>query len=939
MTDVIAQDNTLMAVSTLKDQVRMVGDLLGEVLCEISGEELFTAVEHLRKGYIQLSIKDDEQQRAELMQYIESLDIDLLEQVIRAFNIFYMVSNIVEEDFLHRQRRKLYRTGSRSLWKGSFLGAVEDMKQQGLSASEVQTVLDQMRYIPVFTAHPTEARRRTSMTLQRSIFLILDQLHNDYLIEEERDSIKRHLKAQIQLLWRTNEVRVDKPTVEDEIRYGLFYFDTSIFRAIPEMYRFFERAMRKVYGAGEITVPSVLRFGSWIGGDRDGNPFVTADLTSKAVRLHMQCILNEYIRCTRALRNILSHDTAYITPTDAFTQSMQADEVTLLKPVFKDKPDHLRSEPYRRKLQIMAYRLKQTLLQVNARLGDGQVDPNHHGYKGIDEFMNDLYLIRDSLHSHNDHATAARELKDLIRLAETCGFSLFDLDIRQESTEHTNAVIEVLQQFRPDTDYASMDEDARIALLSQLIEHRALPKPNPESLSDQTIEVLKVFDVMVDMRKETGDSIFGTYVISMTHDASHIMEVMFLARLAGLAGKDADGKYFANIQISPLFETIDDLQRIAIVLDKLLVNPTYKALLEASGNLQEVMLGYSDSNKDGGILASQWSLYNAQKEVIALTEKYGVNCRLFHGRGGTVGRGGGPTHEAIISQPPDTVKGQIKFTEQGEVISNKYSNVETAVYELGVGITGLLKSSICLVRKHGPYHELFLTTMAQLASAGEFSYRDLTDNTDGFQDYFYENTPVQEIGQLNIGSRPSHRKTAIRSKSSIRAIPWVFGWAQARHTLPAWYGIGSALSAFREQIPEGEETLKKMYQEWPFFRALFSNVQMSLTKARMNTAKEYSELWADQSQSQKIFSKIRNEYELTVSEVLNICEQDTLLENAPKLRYSLERREPYLDPLNHIQIALMKRHRSFPEGDERSPWLDGLLLTINAIAAGMRNTG
>lgn len=932
-------NNALTKVSILKEQVRMVGDLLGEVLCELSGNTLFDTVEHLRKSYIQLSRKDNDQQRAELMQYIESLDIDLLEQVIRAFNIFYMLSNIVEEDFLHRQRRKLYRTGSRSLWKGSFLGAVQDMKDEGLSAGEVQTVLNQMQYIPVFTAHPTEARRRTMMVLQRSIFVILDQMQNDYLIEEERESIKRHLKAQIQLLWRTNDVRVDKPTVEDEIRYGLFYFDTSIFEAIPQMYRFFERAVRKVYGPGEITVPQVLRFGSWIGGDRDGNPFVTADLTSKAIRLHMNCVLTEYVKRTRALRNILSHDLAFITPSKAFSDSLARDVQSLSAEVFKDNPNFLRNEPYRRKLQVMAYRLKQNLLQVNARFESDHTPQFKGAYAGFDDYLNDLYLIRDSLHSHDDHATAARELKDLIRIAETCKFSLFDLDIRQESTEHTNAVTEVLQQFRPDIAYADMDEDTRITLLAELIETRAMPRPNPESLSEQTIEVLKVFDTMVAMRKETGDTIFGTYVISMTHSASHILEVMFLARLSGLAGKDKNGNYYANIQISPLFETIEDLQHIAIVLDKLLANPTYKALLEASGNLQEVMLGYSDSCKDGGILASQWSLYNAQKQVIVLTEKYGVNCRLFHGRGGTVGRGGGPTHEAIVSQPPDTVKGQIKFTEQGEVISNKYSNVETAVYELGVGMTGLLKSSKCLVRKHGAYADNYLDTMAQLAKDGESSYRVLTDDTAGFQDYFYENTPVQEIGFLNIGSRPSHRKSAVRSKSSIRAIPWVFGWAQARHTLPGWYGIGTALATYREQHENGEAMLKEMYQEWPFFRALFSNVQMALSKARMDTAHDYSKLWDDQEQSQAVFKMIKDEYDLTLSEVLRMCEQQRLMENTPLQSYSLERREPYLDPLNHIQLALMKKHRPLQDAGQPSPYLSGLLLTINAIAAGMRNTG
>ena len=350
------------------------------------------------------------------------------------------------------------------------------------------------------------------------------------------------------------------------------------------------------------------------------------------------------------------------------------------------------------------------------------------------------------------------------------------------------------------------------------------------------------------------------------------------------------------------------------------------------------MLGYSDSCKDGGILASQWNLYNAQREVIALTDKYGVKCRMFHGRGGTVGRGGGPTHEAIISQPPDTVHGQIKFTEQGEVLSNKYSNIETAVYELGVGITGLLKASQSVVKKQGQYSDDYHKAMHSIANYGEESYRSLTDHTEGFQDYFYENTPVTEIGQLNIGSRPSHRKVD-RSKASIRAIPWVFGWAQARHTLPAWFGIGSALEKIR--IENGDELLREMYQSWPFFRALLSNVQMALFKAQMDTAKEYAGLWADKERSMTIYDKIADEYYRTVKEVLSIAQIDTLVGETPLLQYSLQRREPYLDPLNHIQITVLGRHREFlaQNTNEESPWLDELLLTINAIAAGMRNTG
>ena len=927
-------------VDKLENQVRLVGGLLGEVIKEQSGEIVFNAAEHLRQGYIQLSVDNDDARRLALMTFIDKLDTNILGSVIRAFNLFYVLSNVVEEDFKHRERREMFRNNPNELWVGSFISTVKELKKDGVNTADLQTIINQLRYSPIFTAHPTEARRRTIMTLLRQIFITVDKLQLATLEENERDSLMRHLKAQIQILWRSNEVRNNKPSVEDEVRYGLFYFDSSLFEAIPLVYRYFERATRKIYGEDKITIPTVLRFGSWIGGDRDGNPFVTPEVTRRAIRLHMQQALLEYIKRVKKLRKFLSHSTDFIMPSDQFSQSLQADNEQL-RFIFSENPDLYNKEPYRRKLHMMHYRLKQNLRLVQERISGKQKSKTKQqfAYQNVNDFSADLMLLHDSLYSHKDQNIAQRSLKDLRRLVDTCGFSLVELDIRQESNIHTDAVVEVLQQFMPDTDYRTLDEAQRLHLLSELVERQSLPKANPESLSEKSIETLEVFDTMVEMRQETGDSIFGTYVISMTHTASHIMEVMFLARLAGLAGKDKAGHYFSHIAISPLFETIEDLQHIVSVLTHLFENTTYKALLASSGNLQEVMLGYSDSCKDGGILASQWNLYNAQNQVIELTNKYGVKCRLFHGRGGTVGRGGGPTHEAIVAQPPNTVHGQIKFTEQGEVLSNKYSNTETASYELGVGITGLLKSTQSIVKPHVGFDQKYLDSMSQIAELGEQSYRDLTDFTQGFHDYFYENTPVQEIGQLNIGSRPSHRKQVVRSKSSIRAIPWVFGWAQARHTLPAWYGIGSALKGFKQE--HGIELLKEMYQQWPFFRALLSNVQMALFKARMDTAKEYASLWSDQKRSAEIYEKIKAEYTETVACILEIAALDKLMDETPLLQYTLERREPYLDPLNHIQITLLRRHRQHIEQQDNasSPWLDELLLTINAIAAGMRNTG
>ena len=458
-------------------------------------------------------------------------------------------------------------------------------------------------------------------------------------------------------------------------------------------------------------------------------------------------------------------------------------------------------------------------------------------------------------------------------------------------------------------------------------------------LTELTLETVQVFQMMCDMRDEISPNAFGHYVISMTHHACHILETLWLAKLAQLVDYNESNR-FCHIQITPLFETIEDLEHVESVLETLFSNPVYSALLKSTGKPQEVMLGYSDSCKHGGILASSWNLYKAQKTIITIGDKYAIDIRLFHGRGGTIGRGGGPTHDSIVAQPPGTTKGQIKFTEQGEVLSYKYSNLETAVYELTMGVSGLMKASASLVKPVEPDRNDFMGIMDSIVEFGEDKYRELTDNTDNFLDYFYEASPVTEIGLLNIGSRPSHRSKGNRSKSSIRAIPWVFGWAQARHTLPAWYGLGTAIQAWRHEDPSRLAKLQLMYQQWPFFKSLLSNIQMALFKGEFNIAEEYSNLVKDISTRDKIYQLIRDEYFLTITQLLNVANIQHLLEELPTLALSLSRRDPNLDPINYIQIKLLQQLRLDNEnGSKESEWLDPLLRSINAISAGMRNTG
>jgi phosphoenolpyruvate carboxylase len=947
MTDYQPVLSTVEKLSLLDDQqlrrhVRFLGHILGEVITKRAGRSVFETVEKLRQGFINLRKDDNAEIRTELLSLISELDAQTLRDVIRAYSMYFSLLNTAEEAFNYHNRVLQLRNGG-ELWEGSYLNTLNELKQSGVTLPQLQHIMDTMVYMPVFTAHPTESKRRTVMDILRKIFLLDEKLTHDPLTAFDEERAKQQIKKEVDLLWSTDEVRAVKPTVRDEIKNGLYYFNVSLFDAIPKTYRNLENAIRRVYAdeieAGEtFHVPGFVKFGSWIGGDRDGNPFVTAETTEMAIQLQKRSVIRRYIEDVTKLSFILTHSGSICDISAALADDLALSE-KCYGDAFNAKADRFLSEPYRRKLYMMRYRLQDNLNQLSQYFRpDKEISVSGHGYANEDEFLKDLYLIRDSLIGGDDADSAFAELNDLIRLVETFGFYLYHLDVRQESTRHSEAVAEVLRVTGLKEDYLSLDEVSRQRCLTQLLEQKELPEL-PDLEGDKG-EVISVFKLMARLYKEVSSRTFGSYVISMTHEASHILEVMMLARFAGLNGFDEDGQVFCHIRVAPLFETIEDLSHIEPVMSALLESPMYRQLLTASGNLQEVMLGYSDSCKDGGILASGWNLYQAQQRIANLTEKHGVQCRMFHGRGGTIGRGGGPTHDAILSQPAGTVRGQIKFTEQGEVLSFKYGNSETATYELGMGITGLMKASVSLVSETDRVEPAFLEAMKEITNIGEASYRKLTENTPGFLDYFYEVCPVTEIGMMNIGSRPSHRKAGDRSKSSVRAIGWVFSWAQSRHTLPAWYGIGTAIEKWHQGDAEKLAILRNMARSWPFFSALLSNTQMSLSKADMSIASRYAALCHDAFQGQQVFEVIAAEHRRTIKQSLLIDEADTLLEQTPGLKRSLKQRQPYLDPINYIQIMLLQRYRSETLSDEeRTYWLDPLLRTISAISLGMRNTG
>ena len=935
--------NSASGDKELRTRVKLFGNLLGNVLLSQAGVKVYDAVEKLRTGFISLHKTDNPKKRARLMALIKSLDSQTLTQVVRAFSTYFSLVNIAEEASQHQQRRRQLKLKKNDpLWRGSFDSVFADLMNMGMTAEQLQNLMDRLAYMPVITAHPTEAKRRSILFALRRIFLTNEKLNDKGLSKTQKQKIINELETQIQILWRTDEVRESRPQVRDEIKNGLYYFKESLFDAVPVIYRNLELRINDRFPDAQIRVPSFLQFGSWIGGDRDGNPNVKPETTELALRMQSETILEEYVRKLTEIFKCLTHSSQLCTPSRAFTESLNRDE-TMRFEVFTTKPTIYSKAPYRRKIVFMRHRIQQNLDKVRARLNDEDTNESmfNNAYASEHEFLQDLYVIRDSLCSHGDKNIADLALKDFIRLVESFGFYLMHLDVRQESTRHTDAVAEILQQIDNKIDYSSMPENERINLLSKLIDQSKTDfTPDKKSLSDSNRETVEVFETIKMLHHEISSEAFGTYVISMTHSASHIMEVMWLASLVGLAGKNG-ADYFCKIRISPLFETIEDLEQIEHVLSLLLDDRVYKNLLKSSGNLQEVMLGYSDSCKDGGILASSWQLFEAQRKVIKLTDAYGVECRLFHGRGGTIGRGGGPTHESILAQPEGTVHGEIKFTEQGEVLSNKYSNAETAIYELTLGISGLIMASrYTVMSAETTSTPERLQVMREIMAIGEDSYRQLTDKTEGFLDYFYEATPINEIAMMNIGSRPSHRKKGDRSKSSVRAIGWVFGWAQARHTLPAWYGIGSALEKWIDGDENKLKKLQDLNQNWPYFRALLSNTEMALYKADIVTAEEYSELCLSDDTRKRVFEMIKSEHDKTKAYTLKVAGMEYLLDDIKPLALSLMRRDPYLDPLNHIQIMLLKRYRDETlSDDERNTWLDPLLRSINAIAAGMRNTG
>ena len=919
----------------LRERISLLGSFLGDAISRQTGEQTLHTIETLRKGFIQQRREPNEAHKQKLIDFIASLDNQALKNVIRSFSIYFFLANLSEENYLREERHAL-RMQSEQSWEGSFRRTLLECRERNIEPAQMQELIEQLKFMPVFTAHPTEARRRTTMNLLQGLFTHSDALNNVAQNSFAYAQAREKTAQTIDLLWSSDEVRTRKPLVYDEINNGLHYFNASLFNAIPKVYRNIKNAIIDIYP--ELTdypLPAFISFGSWIGGDRDGNPFVTHDTTEMAVLMHADTVLRHYQVLLKKLRRQLIHsDTIVTIEPDVYAKIESYSELD--RRVFDYNLDDYGNEPYRRFLSLILNKVKATNLLIQSKGNDTEAKKD--AYANPQELLEDLRIIRQSVNTH-DTAHGEGLLLDIIRLVKTCGFHLAALDIRQESSYHSEVIADIFANASNLPDYQSLNETKRQEWLTRLLEKPGTPLIYTDNLTDKTREQLALMHSVATLRKLVGQDTFGSYVISMTNNASQLLEVLLLMRFAGLCRVDDEGRLSADLPVAPLFETIEDLKNIDQILPAVLDNPLYRGLLQHSDNTQEIMLGYSDSSKDGGIITSAWQLYSAQQTINRIAEEYGIKTRLFHGRGGSVSRGGGSTHKAIAAQPAGTLHGQIKVTEQGEVLYAKYANTDTAVFELTMGITGTLKACSSRFVVQPPELPHYEALFARLADAGEQRYRKLTDHTEGFYQFYSQATPVAEISLLNIGSRPAHRNKGLPSKTTLRAIPWVFGWSLARFTLPAWYGVGSALHS----VIDDEALMKEMIDCWPFFNVFISNIEMAFTKSDMSIAHAYSQLCDDERLREQIMTAVTDEHELTYSGLNSLLNQESLLEHQQNLAASLEWRNAYLDPTNYIQIELLKRARQKDATSDTNHGdldvEDPLIRSINALAAGLRNTG
>jgi phosphoenolpyruvate carboxylase len=923
----------------LKEDIRLLGRLLGDVVRHQEGEAVFDIVETIRQTAVRFRRESDAAAGADLDKLLKKLTRDQTNSVVRAFSYFSHLANIAEDQHHNRRRRAHLMAGS-APQPGSVAATLSKLDAAGVSGKAVQSFFTDALISPVLTAHPTEVQRKSILDAGREIAHLL-AARDLPLTAAEKNRNTQLLHAEVTKLWQTRMLRYSKLTVDDEIENALSFYRITFLRELPGLMEDIEHEFAHQYPHSKhLSLPPFVQMGSWIGGDRDGNPNVNASTMSRAMSRQSTTILDFYLDEVHALGAELSISTLLVSVSP---------ELEAMADASPDSSPHRTDEPYRRALITVYARLAATARKLGVTNILRQEVSALAPYDHISEFTADLDVIGDSLRANHGLAMTRPRLNTLRRAADIFGFHLATLDMRQSSDVHERVLAELFREAGVSADYARLPEEDKIALLlSELSQPRLLRSPYLD-YSDETVSELAVLKMARTVREQFGARAIRNYIISHTETVSDLLEVLLLQKETGLMRISGHGEQSqAELMVIPLFETIPDLRNAPSIMDSWLGMPAVRPLVRQQGELQEVMLGYSDSNKDGGFLTSNWELYKAEVALVRVFEHHGVKLRLFHGRGGTVGRGGGPSHEAILAQPAGTVNGQFRLTEQGEIIASKFSNPEIGRRNLELVVAAVIEASLTPVQadgKQAKQRAAFEQVMETLSGHAYSAYRHLVYETPGFTDYFFSATPISEIAELNIGSRPASRKSTRRIED-LRAIPWGFSWGQCRLLLPGWYGFGSAVSTWLEDDGTGEKakklaTLKAMFRDWPFFSALLSNMDMVLSKTDLAVASRYAGLVADKKLRNAIFKRISNELELTTECLSAITGSKERLASNPTLARSIKNRFAYLDPLNHLQVELIKRHRSWKEQGRDSDIRvhRGIHLSINGIAAGLRNTG
>jgi phosphoenolpyruvate carboxylase len=910
----------------LVEDIRLLGRILGDVIREQEGQDAFDLIERVRKLSVAYRLKSDTQAGRALDRLLKNLSGDQTVSVIRAFSYFSHLANIAEDR--HHVRRRDHHERQGHLQEGSLAMSLERLATAGIRGEDIARTLRHAYISPVLTAHPTEVQRKSILDAERAIAELVERRDTLPTARERADN-EALIRARVLQLWQTRMLRTAKLTVADEIENALSYYHSTFLRQIPRLYREIEDAL-----PGH-DIASFFRMGNWIGGDRDGNPFVTADTLRMALARQAEVALRFYLTEVHELGAELSISAMLSPVTPAMQQLAEASP---------DHNLHRVDEPYRRALIGVYARLAATLHTLTGTEALRHAVAPQDAYACAEDLLADLRVVEASLQSHHAEALIGPRLQPLMRAVQVFGFHLATVDLRQSSDKHEAVVAELLATARVEPDYSALAEGERRTLLMRLLDDARPLRVRAASYSEHAQSELTIFETAAQMLQRYGRAALRHYIISHTEEVSDLLEVLLLLKEVGLVRGTLDDHAESDLIVVPLFETIGDLRNAAPIMRAFYALPGITAMMKRSGAQQDIMLGYSDSNKDGGTFTSNWELYRAEIALVelfaALGQEHGITLRLFHGRGGTVGRGGGPSYQAILAQPPGTVNGQIRLTEQGEVIASKYAHPEIGRRNLETLVAATLEATLLHPTKSAP--KSFLEAADAISSASFAAYRKLVYETPGFTDYFFSATPIREIAELNIGSRPASRK-ATRAIEDLRAIPWGFSWGQCRVALPGWCGFGSAIERYLGDAKTRKERLallQRMHRQWPFFRALLSNLDMVLAKSDLAISQRYVELVEDKRLGRRIFSMIQAEWQRTNDALSLITGEKRRLASNPSLARSIEHRFPYLDPLNHLQVELMRRYRNRRDGDPGNERVQrGIQISINGVAAGLRNTG